>query len=266
MKPNAMKQLYRSLRLFRLTAYFTSLRYVHYPYELFAGALVSLGTVFVIAVFWQVVAQFSPDLDARFLLSYYLIVSGFARMFFTSLEVGQSIHKSIRLGEMNADLTRPVHPYLLAHGRHIGWMAPFIVPSLLLAIIGVLIYNTGSLHPGLILVSIMSMFVIITALNAMAGCIGFYIIEASGVKNAISLLIGFMSGTLIPISLMPEAVQIYFLHLPFASVIYLPVSLLQGIAVPLSAVLSGALWAVVMAYAARRIWNRSIKHYEAVGL
>ena len=77
------------------------------------------------------------------------------------------------------------------------------------------------------------------------------------------------SGYVLPIDLMPEAVQKIIFYLPFQYLVYFPVNIylgrldtieiIQGLAIQTFWVF--ALWGLM-----RLAWARGIRHFEAVGI
>lgn len=102
-------------------------------------------------------------------------------------------------------------------------------------------------------------------------CFGFiafiikYLWGANLMKNCI---VGFLSGTAIPLSFLPETLEKVFLFLPFASLNYTPVMIYMGMYSGVSMIYYLALqlfWVLTFWVLSRLLWNVSIKHLTVQG-
>lgn len=261
-----MENILKNAVLFGRIIRLESMRYLHYPLEFAAAMINRFAAIMLLAMFWHIVGTFGDgDLDGRFLLSYYLVIGGLSQLSFADLGNASSLIKKIKFGQLTADLTRPIGAYLFQYARHIGWQVQLFIVSLTLLLIGT-IYNGGSINPVLAVVAIINMFLINTAFNMLVASIGFYIVEAKGVKNTLGHVLRLLQGFLIPISLMPVFFQEILFYSPFASSLYLPGVILLGEEVAVLQVAAGSFWGVILLWSAWRFWKRSLKKYEAIGI
>lgn len=70
-------------------------------------------------------------------------------------------------------------------------------------------------------------------------------------------LIGFLSGAVVPLSLLPWGLGDWFAWLPFAAMAWAPLSIYTGVADPLSSLALQAAWAVVLWPIALGLWSRN---------
>ncbi|CAN5716191.1 hypothetical protein BH23PAT2_BH23PAT2_04250 [soil metagenome] len=261
-----MNKLYKNAVLFGRIVRLESMRYLHYPLEFVAALVNRFAAIILLAMFWYIVgAHGDGNLDSRFLLSYYLVIGGLSQLSFAELGNASSVLKKIKYGQLTADLTRPIDTYFFQYARHIGWQVQFYLVSLALMIAGVL-YGGGSISPFMATLAIANMFLINTAFNMLVASIGFYVVEASGIKNTLQHALRLLQGFLIPISLMPVFFQELLFSSPFASSLYIPAVVLLGQDIEFSKLLIGSLWGLILVWFARRVWLRSLRRYEAIGL
>lgn len=257
---------WRNFKLFWLIIKMEASRYTHYPFEFFFGFINRFTSVFLLALFWYIVGQTSDgNLDSTELLYYYLIVSGLSQLSFAGLGVASSMVKKIKFGLLNGDLVRPIEPFFYQYAKHTGWLIHSFLLAFILMLLGIVL-SGGSFNVPYTILAIVNMFLINISFNKLLACVSFYVVEASGIKNAATHTLRFLQGFLIPISLMPESVQTVLLASPFASSLYVPVVLLLGQDIALTSILAGSAWGIGLFVLADKVWKRSLRAYEAVGI
>ena len=80
----------------------------------------------------------------------------------------------------------------------------------------------------LFLLSVMMAYFINFFLNISFGFIAFVTKNLWGVNTVKNCIVGFLSGTIVPLSFLPEGLERAFLMLPFASLNYTPVMIYMG--------------------------------------
>lgn len=259
-------QFSHNCQLFFLIVKMEASRYTHYPFEFFFGFINRFTAIILLALFWYIVAQTSDgNLDANQLLYYYLIVGGLTQISFGRLGVGSSMIKKVKFGLLNADLIRPIEPFFYQYAKHTGWLIQSFVLAAILLVAGVVL-NGAPINPAQAGVAIISLFLLNISFNKLIACISFYVVEASGIKNTFTHVLSLLQGFLIPVSLMPEQVQMIIFASPFAASLYLPAIVLLGEAVLWSHLMIGLLWGVVLFVLSNMLWRHSLKSYEAVGI
>lgn len=261
-----LQPIWFRFRILVLTALLEARRYSHYPFEFIFGLLNNFASVILLGLFWYIVGQYGDgSLDSTYLLGYYFIIGGLIQFSFANLGVGSSMIKHIKFGRINADLMRPIGAFQMQYARHIGWTIPTYTASIIMIFIGVGLASSG-INVTLFVLALIAMFLVNTAFNIFIAAIAFYVVEASGIKNALSHLLRFFQGFLIPISLMPELLQQILFFSPFASSLYLPTVILLGSEVPVVHVIIGIAWGIALMLLAKFVWHRSLRRYEAIGL
>ena len=96
----------------------------------------------------------------------------------------------------------------------------------------------------------------------------FWTSESAGPRFCFELFLEFSSGAFFPLDVLPKIFQTVFSFLPLASLLYFPLNVfLERITGPLlvRGLWVQVFWAVIFAWAARRVWERGLKAYGAEG-
>lgn len=183
----------------------------------------------------------------------------------------QNIGQMLREGTIGSELVRPVDFQFANYVRslaHTVLNLVFNIPLLLLAILYGAQFPTD---PLVWLCFTISLFLGVTVLfmfDWAFACVAFYTTEVWGVMVLQYGIWQFFSGALLPLVMMPVAMQAIAAALPFAQALYVPVALLSG-TVPISEApqnwLVQLLWLVGMTIASRMIFNIAIRKITVQG-
>ncbi len=249
---------------------FEAARYKAFPWEVAASLVSRITSTALFVIFWLVVANYSSDtsLDASQLVSYYLITIGIVPLFFTNYGISTDIIRSIKLGSLNQVLIKPINPLLYPWAVRFGKGFIGICFGLIAGFIGVVIAGGMSVDSlPMLVVALVNTALINFGLNVLIGSIGFYLIEGQGIKNAAIHVSRLARGELVPLFLMPAGLASALQFTPFPAGQYHLVIILQGGVTPSwSQLLIGSAWGIFLAAAAKLVWARSLRKYEAVGL
>lgn len=167
------------------------------------------------------------------------------------------IMQTIRTGEVVTDLSRPWNFYGYWLSRTLGErLFNLLVRASLTYVVGVVLFNarmpSGADAAGFVLALALAMLVSFS-LNFIVNLTSFWLVDASGVVNLVSVLLMFFSGFLLPIAFFPPALQAVAYVLPFRAITSLPAQIFLGKIT--GAAVAGALlvqifWAIVLAAAA----------------
>jgi len=81
--------------------------------------------------------------------------------------------------------------------------------------------------------------------------------------------LSFIGGGRLPLSIFPEWSQSFLLHLPFASILYIPTNVLIGHPIGISyisAIMVSLFWILFFSVANNFLWRRGLKIYTGVGI
>lgn len=261
--------LIKNIKLFGQLTLFEAYRYRVYPSELLAIVARRITEVTLYITFWLIISRYSTvTISAQGIIGYYLIINGLTSFFFTQMGAGSDLIKQIRTGELNQVLIKPMPALLSPFASRTGKNFINLILGLLQVVIGIIIAGgLGNSNYYLLPVLIFNALVINIALNIILGCLGFYFIEAGGIKNMFLHIISLCGGVLMPLFFMPTAVaNALQIFTPFPAAQYQLTIFLQG-QYPLNYwfVLIGFFWAIATMFLALKFWQFSLSKYEAVG-
>ena len=178
----------------------------------------------------------------------------------------------IRQGRLSMELVRPVHPIHGDVAFFAGWKFVVIVLWLPLAAFLALVFKP-ELHPTLLEVvvfffAIWGAYLIRTMLLSLLGMITFWTTRIGAIYELFFALELVLSGRLVPMTLMPAAVQQVAWYLPFQWCFYFPIEALVGSMTPaeLFAGLGMQLaWILIGTLLVNLVWKLGIRQFSAVG-
>jgi len=260
----------KRLKLLWFMSLFEAQRFRAFPFEVVASVFSRILESALFITFWLLVGTFSTSADIvpSDVIGYYMIISGLVPFFFSGFGIGSETIKLIKGGELNQILIRPINPILYPWAMRTGKNSINLIFGLLQIILGIIIAGGLSLKSlPFLLPVLINTFLINFAFNLILGSIGFYLIEAGGVKNAFLHVARLGRGELIPLYLMPASVATALQFTPFPASQYHLTILLQGNRLPSwGSVLLGMVWGVSLLYVAIKIWSKGLRKYEAVGI
>lgn len=185
-------------------------------------------------------------------------------------EVSEVIGEEIRDGSISMRLLKPVNTDLSYMFNELGSILIKLVVLVFPMILGLEIYRfymEGAVlfRPaefGLYLLSAVLGYLISFRVNLCFGFMSFYMKNLWGITILKNSIVDFLSGSLIPLAFMPEALRHCLEYLPFASMGYTPVMLYMGkygekellFRIGLQIV-----WAILMYALSKLIWFGAIK-------
>ena len=261
--------LAKNIKLYFVLTFFEAKRFQAYPTEIIASIAKRLIEITLYITFWLIVSSNSnADINGRDIVSYYLIITGITSFFFTQLGAGSQLVQLIKTGELNQVLIKPMYPLLAPFSIRAGRSLINLIWGGLQIVAGIIIAGgIGNSNWLLFPIILINAVLINVALNIFVGTLGFYFIEAGGIKNVVVHITTIAGGLLIPLFLMPQAISNALqIFTPFPASQYQMAIFLQG-KYPLNSwfVFIGLLWGVAVIVASVKFWNYSLKHYEATG-
>lgn len=262
--------LSHEVRLVWQMCLFEAQRFRTYPLELFASVFARLAETALYVTFWLIVSQLSPgaNISTKDIVSYYLIMSGIIPFFNMNFGVAAMTIDHIKSGELSQTLLKPISPIVYPWATRTGRSLFNYLVGVVQIVAGMLL--SGGLHAAalpFLPVAIFNAFLINAAFNIMIGAIGFYFIEARGIKNMVLHVASFARGEKMPLHYMPPALFGFLMLTPFPASQYHVAILLQGSRLPTwGEVLIGTAWAVGLVFAAVAFWRHALRRYEATGL
>lgn len=188
--------------------------------------------LYVTVSVWKAVYAGRPEVDGitAHTLLVYLTISAVGGWFLPQ-RIAWTIQQRVLSGDVALDLVRPFHYLKQVLAQDIGdafSYAPFLI---LIAPLGILI---GSLDPpspangALYLVSFTLAFLVGALIQMHIGLLAFWMQHVNGIRAIVAVTTGFLSGSLVPLWLMPDRVRLVFQLLPFQALTFLPASIYSG--------------------------------------
>jgi len=192
----------------------------------------SMLELFLIRIVWSAVYGDRETVDGigADTLLVYLTISA-VQVYILPNIIAVEVGERIETGQVATDLIRPFSFMKQMIAIQLGASLGF-VPALVLAVpVAMLV---GSLElPSLLngiayVVSFSLAYMVSTLTWLLIGLGGFWLINIGGLRALLSVASGFLSGALIPVWFMPDALRILVQLLPFQAMTFLPASIFSG--------------------------------------
>lgn len=177
-------------------------------------------------------------------------------------------------GNLSHYLLRPLNYIGYYFSKDFGDKAMNIAFSLIEVLIVFLIFHppfvfqSNIIYLSLFTVSIVLAICINFLLNMMLSFVGFFSSEAWAPRFIFFILLGFFSGTIFPLDILPKPVYTLLNILPFSYLIYSPMKIYLGQLSSIQIVSSiciAVAWVILLSIFIHFLWRKGIKHYSAQG-
>lgn len=225
-------------------------------------------------VVWSTVARSSGgqagDFGVRDFAAYFIAVMLVNHLTFTWIM--HEFEFRIRQGQLSPLLLKPLHPIHGDIAENLTYKALTLVvllpATLILAVIFNPAFNTQpwaalAFVPALVL----AFFVRFLTGWALA-LAGFWTTRTMAINQLYFVPMTFLSGQMVPLSLLPEPLQVVATVLPFRWMVSFPVELVLGRLTPTDTIiglLAQTGWVVASIAIAMVVWRAGLKRYSAVG-
>lgn len=230
--------------------------------------------VTVAAYFWRAVYASSPTLgglNEQQAINYILLSwsVGTVLAYNSAMwEIGWRVSD----GMIGIELLRPLDFQLTRYVAHATNIVLSLIINVIIVVFAVVFLGLHLPADALVWISfLISLFLghaVMFHFDWIIGCAAFYTTETWGLGILREGFAGFFSGTLIPLSMMPEALRAVANLLPFAQGVYVPLSILAGTQ-PLSQVpsllLTQILWLIVLVPLSRLVFAWSVRKITIQG-
>ena len=194
----------------------------------------------------------------------------------TYSSVSNTIGEEIKDGSISMRLLKPVNTDLSYMFAELGEVMMKVAVLLIPVTAGLEIYRfckTGAVMFSpvnflLYLVSAFLAYIIAFRVNLCFGFIAFYVKNLWGIGILKNSLIGFLSGSLIPLAFMPDGLRVCLEYMPFSSMSYTPVMIYMekyGANEMLFRIGLQIVWAFLLYGLSKLIWLGAIKKLSVQG-
>lgn len=206
-------------------------------------------------------------------VTYVWLQQAFFRALFSS---DAALSEAIMTGSIAYELCRPVDTYFYWYLRNLAQKAvgSFMraVPMFLFAsLLPKSLHIAPPQSPGSFLFFLISLalgFACISAIGNIQNGITMHTLDARGVSNIIQMILFFLSGNLIPLTLFPQKWQVLVRYQPFAQALDMPIRLYMGSYPPAEILLSFCiqiLWLCLLIALGRMLWRRNLRRVTIQG-
>lgn len=240
-----------------------------------AGTISTIFRLLIVYFFWHAVYANRTTLSGMTLdtMITYLVVAMLLGTFFFA-GAGTKLAEYIREGSVAIELMRPydllTKLLFLDIGEKISGIVQNVVPLLVIAyaFLGVHLPNGGMLGALLFLLSAALGILLSTVFSLLFGVLAFWTLNLFGLnllRNGIQM---FFTGSLIPISLFPNWLQMLSSFLPFPSMVYVPSAIYTG-SISGNAIYTAIgmqiVWLVIVFVVVRLIWSFALRRITIFG-
>ncbi|MCL5011416.1 MAG: ABC-2 family transporter protein [Candidatus Marsarchaeota archaeon] len=242
---------------------------------IFPIILVMLSVLVQIFV-WSLVYSFSSSsslngVTLTALIAYFLILAPL-QIIFSHWDIVNRMSSGIREGGIAKLLIRPIsyitQTFLEVMPRHaIFFIFAFLPVTILVLMLGHFIVPIQTVF--LFSIQLIAGYLTINLIAFLIGCLSVYWTNIYGISGGVDWIFYLLGGALIPISFLPQQIAGFLMLTPFPMVYYLPVATLLGIIPFNNAVqttLLEILWIAVLIVMAKKVWSRSVKVMNLVGV
>lgn len=248
---------------------------ITYRFDVLAGSLMPFIRVFLAYFLWRTLftgRTHIGEMNFKMMITYYIICSFIQRLEQSSGMVFEYAEE-IRAGRFSKYLVKPLSP--LGHFISVSLGKTFYILFFTLAAVSViaLIFRREFLFPSSLLNLILAIVIAILGLlfmillNYLTSLLAFKYTDVTGWHLLKTNVMDFLTGALIPLSLLPLWMQGLMKFFPFYYMQYLPASLYLGIRIDevIFGIIVLVFWNILLWFFAEVTYNRFRRLYEGVG-
>jgi ABC-2 type transport system permease protein len=241
--------------------------YTAYALWFWMGLVLNVITMTIYVFFWRAVYAENATIagmDVQQTLTYILLAAIFGPL--ATMSMIYEFGYNLREGGIAHALLRPVDLQATFYVQYLGRVGLDLLMQLPLALVATLVFGlrwpTDPLAWGAFLLAAFLGRTVLFFFDWILACLVFYTTEVWGLGILVFALNTFFSGVLIPLVMMPDWLQAVAHSVPFAQALYVPLSLLSGIA-PLGSAprlwLVQAAWILGLGALSRLVFNRALR-------
>jgi ABC-2 type transport system permease protein len=199
---------------------------------------------------------------------YYIAIASITLLSQVLIHEQMSMH--VREGTFSSYLLRPTSGTELLFGFLLGNIAfvwPFALGIGVLGwyVVGAPVAWLSVLHICMGIGILVLCILLQGVTSAIAGTASFWLVQTTGLFALIMLAINFFGGMILPLSLLPHALQRLAEVLPFRYFYALPASTLTNAQGAGSVIVGQLVWLLVLSIVLRTLWYMGLRRYDAAG-
>ena len=242
---------------------------LEYRAEIFLWALSNSLPIILMGVWIQASSEgnfeFTPQQFARYFFSVFIVRQ------LTTIWVIWEFEREILEGKLSLRLLQPLDPVWHHVARHLAEKMTRIPLIALFCGLFLVLYPDAAWIPQLSdlflgLIAIALAFVLRFAIQYTFAMLAFWTERASAIQQFWFLFYVFLSGTIAPLEVFPQAVRQFVEWTPFPYMMHFPAVLLMGLPVDFGrSILIMFGWTTIFIVLNRWLWRKGLKQYSGMG-
>lgn len=245
-----------------------------YRFDILGSTLFSFFSLLLLYILWggiynkvQQIAGFSFEM----MITYYILVN-FLKRLDTSDMIAKELAEEIKTGKFTKYLIKPISVLGYYFSRNIAMFIFIFVFNMIGTVLWSLIFSEyfciGSISNIFysIFISLLGLF-FTALLNFAFVLLTFKLIDVSAFFMIKDNIIAFITGTLIPLNVLPQNIIEIFKYTPFYYIYYYPITLYLGTeeVTVFNALIIMFIWCFILLLFINIMYHRVVKIYEGVG-
>lgn len=241
--------------------------------------LIGLITFLVLFFLWRAIfasnqGQPIAGLTFQEMLTYILLAKFWDWVIDPTIEIDNMLPADIRHGGLNRFLIRPINDRYYRFSLYLSHKALHVVmrigpvAALIWLLPKVFLLSPAPVWWYLPIAGLLAL-VLQFSFSYLVAMVAFWWLEIWGVLFLKRLIVSFLAGAWMPLSLFPETIVSLFMVLPFHYMIFFPIQIALGKLGPTAiqtGLLAQLIWIGAFAILGRVLWNQGMKQYTAAGI
>lgn len=276
MKPYSYRASWRKYRKVFVLGFQEEMEYrANYLFETIIGMI----TFLVLYFLWRSIYQSShgqaiAGLNFREMLTYVLLAKFWDWVNDPTNEIDNMLPEDIRHGGLNRFLTRPLNDRFYRFSLYLSHKILHTVMRIVPVTVLILLFpGVFTLAPsvGWWYLPVAGLFALILqfSFSYMVAMVAFWWLEIWGVLFLKRIVISFIAGAWIPLTIFPDHIARFLMALPFQYMIFFPIRIIQGQLSPpqiQSGLMVQVVWIAVFTAVSQAVWANGMKQYSAAGI
>lgn len=197
------------------------------------------------------------------MIMYYVVLSVYDVISMPFCTITYELMEDIRSGNLDMYIVKPLNYFYYRYFEKSNNILLLLIGLVILSIFNQRLFSINFIaNIFLFIVST----IIIFLLFAIIGVMSFIVENVLTFRDNLWNIVKICSGSILPLSMYPAAIQKIFSYTPFPYIYYLPISTCLIIPNNLSKIcLIAALWVVILMIVLNISWKLAIKHYSSQG-
>lgn len=200
----------------------------------------------------------------------YLVLALIINNYLNSGSADRMVGQDIKEGTLSKFLLKPINNFGYYLSSTMSQSIFYLVCLFMPVLIGMFCVFYKDRSPIVILLSLITLFLAYLLnfmFNYIVGLLTFWMTNVSSIFYMKDMIIGFISGKILPLSLFPAGFLAVSKYLPFEYMVYFPINaFLNGDLISISKGLAMQCgWLVILGLIAFILWKLGIKKYSSVG-